>query len=201
MATSHSENLFDVGVKTPKSGRAGTYATAVCGTCGKSEDIFARASAGATLPVEPVAKKFRTQGWKIAGKKGRHTCPACQKKPATPKAAPPPEPTPENRRAILEALEIVFCPAKGFDDGYDDERVALEQGMPRRWVEDIREQFCGPVPPPAVDHIGEARAALKQLGDAAADMADAQATADKACQRVIELQADVDRHLEKAGAA
>lgn len=65
----------------------------------------------------------------------------------------------------------------------------------------VKEKSDPPLPPPAVDHIGEARAALKQLGDAAADMADAQAAADKARQRVIELQADVDRHLEKAGAA
>ena len=102
---------------------------------------------------------------------------------------------------LLEALEIVFCPEAGFDAGYDDARVATEQNMPRRWVEDIREQFLGPVPAPKVDHIAEARKALSDLALAAAAMADAVDAANKARLRVAELQVVVSKHLEEVGAS
>ena len=203
MARSSAETLFDVAAKTPEGQRPGMYATITC-DCGKTEDVFAGAGvSGKSLPAEPLRKKFQRAGWHVGPRKGKHSCPACQKaaawKPDLVKADPPRRPTPEQSRALLEALEIVFCPDAGFDAGYDDARVATEQNMPRRWVEDIREQFLGPVPAPKVDHIAEARKALSDLALAAADMADAVDAANKARLRVAELQAVVAKHLEEVG--
>ncbi|UES40957.1 hypothetical protein [Roseibium aggregatum] len=199
MATSHLDRVFEVAVKTPDGGQSGTYATATCG-CGYSEDILVQRSAGGRVPsAEPYERRFRNRGWQVGKAPGKHTCPGCQKKAEKPKAEQPRRPTPEQSRALLEALEIVFSPEAGFDEGYDDARVATEQNMPRRWVEDIREQFLGPVPAPKVDHIAEARKALSDLALAAAAMADAVDAANKARLRVAELQAVVSKHLEEVG--
>ncbi|MCK7615208.1 hypothetical protein [Roseibium sediminicola] len=199
MAGSDSSALFDVVAKT-RDGKAGQYAKITC-ACGKSYEVFASGGVnGRPLPVEPLRRKFQRAGWIVGSKRTKHTCPVCQTTlTGTPKADPPPEPTPADRRAILEALEIVFCPEKGFDDGYDDGRVAEEKNVPRKWVEDIREQLLGPIPAPPVDHIAEARAALKDLATAGAELADAVEAANKARLRVADQLVVLSKHLEEVG--
>ncbi|QFT00511.1 hypothetical protein FIV06_23990 [Labrenzia sp. THAF191b] len=203
MARSSAETLFDVAAKTPEGQRPGMYATITC-ACGKTEDVFAGAGvSGKSLPAEPLRKKFQRAGWHVGPRKGKHSCPACQKaaawKPDLVKADPPRRPTPEQSRALLEALEIVFCPEAGFDAGYDDARVATEQNMPRRWVEDIREQFLGPVPAPKVDHIAEARKGLESLSRTLAEFTGALEAASLARRVAAEQLVEISKHLEEVG--
>jgi hypothetical protein len=199
MATSHLDRVFEVAVKTPDGGQSGTYATATCG-CGYSEDILVQRSAGGRVPsAEPYERRFRNRGWQVGKAPGKHTCPGCQKKAEKPKAEQPRQPTPEQRRALLEALEIVFCPEAGFDAGYDDARVATEQNMPRRWVEDIREQFLGPVPAPKVDHIAEARKGLESLSRTLAEFTGALEAASLARRVAAEQLVEISKHLEEVG--
>lgn len=194
--TSRADALFDLCVKTPEGGKAGTYATAVCGSCGAKEDVFASASAGrGAQPSESLSPKFRKLGWRIGSRKGKHTCPDCQKRQPKPKADPPAQPKPEDRRAILEALEIVFCSDDGFDEGYDDTRVAEEQNVPRRWVEDIREQFIGPIPKPKVDHAAAAAAELVHLEEELAKAMDVSKSVVAAFKDLQQRSSALSQHL------
>lgn len=192
------DTLFAVSTKAPQGKRKGIYATATCG-CGNTADVYAASGNGALMPPEPVARKFRQLGWRMAAKNGKHVCPACQQKPETPRAAPPPKPKPEDRRSILEALEIVFCPVEGFDMGYDDARVAEEKNVPRKWVEEVRETLLGPVPAPKVDHIGEARKILKAVHDDVTALADLTNSCNDIMARLRDKEKLVAQHLEAAG--
>lgn len=149
------EDIFDVCAKTPKGKRAGNYATATCSKCKATSDIFASSGVGARTPPEPLNNKFRKAGWLVGKRKTQHVCPDCKVKDRAPKADPPPVATPAQRRAILDTLEIVFDPEKGFDKDYDDQKVADGHGAPRKWVTDIREDLCGPIPVPKVDPLDE----------------------------------------------
>ncbi|WP_150526800.1 hypothetical protein [Roseibium sediminis] len=195
---SNTNRLFDVCYKTPEDGKAGNYATICCG-CGTKEDVYVAASVGGTLPVEPVSRKFRNKGWVVGSKANGHTCPECKvREAARPKAAPPPEATSLQRRAILESLEVVFDPEKGFDEGYDDNRVAKELNFPRKWVSDVRELMIGPIPAPKVDHLAEARACLKEvvrLVEASSEACKAEAL--RASERAGERASEIERKLRE----
>lgn len=147
------ENIFDVCVKTPKDEKPGTYATAACCKCNETVSVFASSGAGKLLPPEPICAKFRKLGWRVGKRKTQHVCKDCLTKDRAPKADPPPVATPAQRRAILDTLEIVFDPEKGFDDGYCDADIGIDMNVPRKWVEDIREEFIGPIPAPKVDPL------------------------------------------------
>jgi hypothetical protein len=215
MSTAHLDRVFEVAVKTPEGRASGTYATATC-ACGRSDDILVKRSAGGRVPTaEPYARRFRNRGWDVGNRIGGHTCPDCKggtkadskaagaeadtKPAAAPKADPPPQARPDDRRRILEALDIVFTPEDGFDAGFDDASVAKELNVPRRWVEEVREQFIGPIPEPKVDHIAEARKLLTDLASAAVRLQNAIEQANAERSRIRALQADIDHMLKLAG--
>lgn len=58
---------------------------------------------------------------------------------------PPNEMTKQDRRVIITKLEEVYVDENvGYADGWDDERVATDLGVPVAWVADVREPNFGP---------------------------------------------------------
>lgn len=58
---------------------------------------------------------------------------------------PPRALTRDDRRIIFAKLEDCYIDEKaGYAAGWNDERVAKELGVPRAWIEEVREQNFGP---------------------------------------------------------
>jgi hypothetical protein len=140
-----------------------------CSTCEAADTI--PITTDNPLPPEKVAKIFGTRGWEIGRRRNADKCPNCAKrgkakpmesKPALsaspalqvvrPQAAAsaPREPSVEDRRIIYEAINDHYLGAdKGYDTGWDDQRIASDLNVPRKWIEDIRELLFGPATDPA----------------------------------------------------
>jgi hypothetical protein len=124
------------------------------------------------LPPAAIEKKFTQKGWAVGSNENWDTCPNCvnkfSAKPAltiVPKEEPTPveEVTPmkpepklvvaepramqrDDRRIIFEKLNGVYLDEKrGYDPEWSDHRVATDLGVPRIWVEQVREEMFGPV--------------------------------------------------------
>jgi len=127
-----------------------------------------------------VMRKFEKTGWKIGKTATQHRCPSCfsnikqsavrksqmTKPTLTPVATTPVthQVTPitqevrlmtrDERRIIFEKINEVYVGEKvGYSDNWTDEKVALDLGVARKWVTDIREDMFGP-------DINEAQARL-----------------------------------------
>lgn len=139
--------------------------------CGVSQD-FPWTGGRTRSPPEMIAKKLIALGWDIGSTSRRDLCPACvaaqrvkpvpivQPKeevpmapaPATPPPPPPPiivpatprEPTREDRRRVLDALEEHWSHAGGcYAKSFTDKSLAEKLNVPRIWVTAIREEFFG----------------------------------------------------------
>lgn len=70
-------------------------------------------------------------------------------KPVAPpslKAVPPREMSRDDRRLIFAKLdEIYVSETEGYAPGWTDEKVASDLGIPRAWVETIRDENFGPL--------------------------------------------------------
>lgn len=136
-----------------------------CRECGV-EDVIGIKAAAALMPPVAIAKKFNQRGWDIGSNEHWDTCPKCiakkkQEKPALKivaktehteqvdtmiKAEPPRTMGREDRRIVFEKLNGVYLDEKrGYDTGWSDHRVAVDLGVPRAWVEQVREEMFGPV--------------------------------------------------------
>lgn len=166
------------------------------------------------LPHEAAARKFRNHGWKVGSKPKGDLCPSCQlkdknmaPKPDTPqpivfasqKAEPPREMSRDERRIVFEKLnECYVGPEVGYDKGWSDEKVASDLGVPRAWIESVREEFFGPVAP-AIDPAAladlKARAA-EALKDAVADRKEIAALASRIDGRLKVIEA-ISRDIAK----
>jgi hypothetical protein len=75
---------------------------------------------------------------------------------------PPVEMGRDDRRIIFAKLDEVYLSAEqGYSSGWTDHRIAADLGVPRAWVEQVREEMFGP----ARDNedIREARAELAAI--------------------------------------
>lgn len=138
-----------------------------CDQCGGKDEWTV---AGNIPPNEIPPKHFRQKGWLIAK---RVTCPACRKPKEKIMAAvtpikPPPAPSADVRELRREAhalIELTFDIAAGcYKDGYSDERIANESGMPVSWVSKRREDEFGPLKVPA--EFLEVKAEASELASA-----------------------------------
>ena len=83
------------------------------------------------------------------------------------KAEPPRTMSREDRRIVFEKLNGVYLDEKrGYDTGWSDHKVAIDLGVPRAWVEQVREEMFGPVNSnPEIQEFLEGVKALKAIRD------------------------------------
>jgi len=162
-----------------------------------------------------ITDKLVKMGWKVGNTRMHHRCPRCfaaakaaalqrsqaheiEKKglelvmaPApTPISKPPREMQREDRRIILAKLEEVYVDERvGYGDGWTDQRIADDLGVPRAWVATLRQENFGEEK--GNDQIKELVAAADKLSAslAAAD------TAYRAAAKEYERLADAARRM------
>ena len=137
-----------------------------CRHCGATESVSIKA-AMALLPPVAIAKKFAQRGWSIGANETWHVCPKCvalkSKRPALTvvptkqevnevklesvvTAAPPRTMQRDDRRIVFDKLNGVYLDEKrGYETGWSDQKVANDLGVPRAWVEQVREEMFGPL--------------------------------------------------------
>jgi hypothetical protein len=113
-------------------------------TCGKCGSEWACRYKLKRLPVDAILNKARQAGWD-ARTNGKHTCKECQMEVKSPSETGPREMQPQDRRRVFRAVEEVYDEANGrYMASQTDHTVALALGVPRAWVEAIREENFGP---------------------------------------------------------
>lgn len=144
--------------------RAGRAAFGIsCSRC----DVSTMTAFPVSIPPEIVIKRWRSIGWRVGSKPSRDICPVCMStskrsqnhnqtvatelsnvtkiSPTAPVAEPPRAMSRDDRRIIFEKLNDAYVnEATGYDAGWSDKRVAADLGVPRAWVEQIREEMFGP---------------------------------------------------------
>jgi hypothetical protein len=142
-----------------------------CRNCAKIDNLSIKTAYG-LLPPIAIEKKFSQRGWEIGSNDHWDFCPDCvakrDAKPVlkiVPKAEEPPveevvKVKPElvvkpesprvmqrdDRRIIFEKLNAVYLDEKrGYDNDWSDHKVAIDLGVPRSWVEQVRDEMFGPI--------------------------------------------------------
>lgn len=139
-----------------------------CCRCGALESIKITRS-GVLLAPPYIIKRFTELGWSIGRNQKQNVCGKCQfaRKPSQPaltivqdtkheddmgKVEPLIKPDApramgrEDRRIVFEKLNEVYLDEKrGYDSGWSDQKVATDLGVPRSWVENVREEMFGSV--------------------------------------------------------
>lgn len=160
----------------------GHMVTLECGGCGTKMTKQTRSSGGNRLPGEAVARHFTNRGWLIGSKPHKDRCPDCQKRKPKEESAmakpgseirlvapvpgaselPPREITREHRRLVFLKLEEVYVDERtGYSAGWNDNRVAEDMGVPRAWVELVREENFGPIKAEESEEVKALRAAIE----------------------------------------
>jgi hypothetical protein len=163
-------------------------ATVKCRLC-SAEDVMGIRGPHTLLPSVAIAKKFAQRGWDIGQNEHWDTCPACLKKQEKPKLKIVPKteekiadmlkPEPprtmgrEDRRIIFDKLNGVYLDERrGYDTGWSDHKVSTDLGVPRAWVEQVREEMFGPVNSnPDIEAFVKAVRELQEIKDQLAKMA------------------------------
>lgn len=127
--------------------------------CGFEGDIIDGTRNG--LPSEVTERKFRQKGWEVGASEKHDYCPSCVEKIRLERRArrkkpqgevmsdtvdtAPREMTREDRRIIFAKLSDVYLDeASGYQPPWTDKKVADDLGVPRAWVEQIRDENFGP---------------------------------------------------------
>jgi hypothetical protein len=155
-ATQHSIRVADHGP------RVNAYEL-VCAQCRARDHVT---NARAAISPEGAKKRFERAGWTVGASRDGDFCPDCTKARAA-RAAPVTLPKVENnnvivvplkseaerpremsfddRRLILAKLQDVYVDEKtGYAEGWTDQRLAVDLGVPRAWVEKLRAENFGP---------------------------------------------------------
>lgn len=195
----------------------------VCGRCGgeHKEAVGSSANNDGQEHVRAAAK-FIKSGW-FVGKRDRDDrcrgCAAIEAKEKEMKVAaiyrpsPPLVPLPvagtidipkmqrEDRRVIFEKLNDVYADEKtGYGPGWTDRKVAEDLGVPRAWVETIREENFGPVKtnPEITDAVNEANKVLAQARELVQAVQAAKATLANVLKPIEEKMGPVQALLDRA---
>lgn len=96
---------------------------------------------------------FRKHGWEIGNGPRRDKCPSCQQKKSRPElkvvenkeasVETPREMSRDDRRIITDKLDEVYGENR-YVTPWTDAAVARDLGVPRAWVERVRDEFFGP---------------------------------------------------------
>ena len=152
-----------------------------CRECGV-EDTMGIKGGVALISAPGISKKFSQRGWSIGSNSQWDICPSCiakkkQEKPTlkivpkveekadlTMKPELPRTMGREDRRIVFEKLNGVYLDERrGYEVGWSDHKVALDLGIPRAWVEQVREEMFGPIN--TNPEIGDFLKAVKELND------------------------------------
>ncbi len=158
-----------------------------CRECG-AEDTMGIKGGAALMASAAISKKFSQRGWDIGPNEQWDICPSCiakkkQEKPALKivprieeknslvvKPEPPRVMGREDRRIIFEKLNGVYLDEKrGYEAGWSDNKVALDLGIPRAWVEQVRDEMFGPIN--SNPEISDFLKAVKELQELKAQVA------------------------------
>lgn len=145
-------------------GRAGLKIT--CATCG-IEEIITTTNINAARAPDFIRKRFLAKGWTVGKFRDADHCPSCTGRninksseptesdvkkptlglPGTPVLTVVP-PTPamsiDDKRVIFAKLDAVYIDGeKGYSDGWDDARVAVDLGCNKDWVTAVRTENFG----------------------------------------------------------
>jgi hypothetical protein len=175
--------------RTEKHGTNWRVVAAIkCRLCGV-EDVMGIKGPHTLLPTVAIAKKFAQRGWEIGQNEHWDTCPECLKKQEKPKLKIVPKveekvpdmlkPEPpramgrEDRRIIFDKLNGVYLDERrGYDAGWSDHKVSTDLGVPRAWVEQVREEMFGPVNSnPDIEAFVKAVRELQEVKDQLSKMA------------------------------
>lgn len=115
-----------------------------CGYCDEEERFIPK---GAAFPPEALKKMCIQKGWKWVGS-GKHACPKCLgkfKAIAMKKDNAPREMTPADKRNIFREIDANYDDknSRYIGDATDNE-IAKKLGVPRKWVENVRDSDFGP---------------------------------------------------------
>lgn len=146
-------------------------ASVTCRSCSAVEQIGIKMG-HSLLPPDAIEKKLTQKGWVIGANEQWDMCPACvaaskasakpiltivandkeipvevEVKPDLKSVAIEPRVMQrEDRRIIFDKLNGVYLDEKrGYDAEWSDHKVSLDLGVPRAWVEQVREEMFGPV--------------------------------------------------------
>ena len=152
-----------------------------CRECGV-EDTMGIKGGAALMAAAAISKKFAQRGWSIGSNQHWDICPVCiakkkQEKPALKivakneqkaefvvKPEPPRTMGREDRRIIFEKLNGVYLDEKrGYEAGWSDNKIAIDLGIPRAWVEQVRDEMFGPLN--SNPEISDFLKAIKELQD------------------------------------
>ena len=123
-------------------GRQRTAYVLHCAVCGATDQVF-QACRTDGLPAEALTSLFSRKGWRVHSR-GKHVCAACIAKEGK-NVAKPREMSQKDGLQIIKALLGVYDEVNGrYCDGSTDQTVAQGLGVPRAWVEQIRERDFGP---------------------------------------------------------
>lgn len=118
-----------------------------CGYCGAEAPVL---KTGKSLrPPELVRQVAVNNGWQWA-KSGKHACPKCLKKFKAKKMAAsnsnaPREMQPSDKRAIFREVDANYDDVnQRYLGAATDQEIAKKIGVPRKWVETVREADFGP---------------------------------------------------------
>lgn len=133
------------------------FSDLTCSECGRVDSINITVGRN-PMPDQAIHKKWQEKGWEVSRRHDADVCPACQaekkqkNKPegkiipmnVVGKALPPNQPSRGDKRAILDLLgEVYQDDGKGYVPGWSDQKVSVDLGVPRKWIEDIRTEFFG----------------------------------------------------------
>lgn len=200
-------------------------ATRITCQCGASADYFMAKSG---VSPEALPRIFAQRGWRVGRNAQRHKCPACL---ATKHHTQSPEPAPMLKEPLQVEIvpqpgasdlpprvmsredgQIVFAKltecylgeATGYAKGWHDQAVATDLNCPRKWVEDIREQFFGPVKADQSPEVIELTSRLDALDALRAKLIecvdDASSVAHDAMAYVERAKPDLARYIKDAEA-
>lgn len=186
----------------------GTHKSVVGITCSECDETLTAPVTNKVPPPNMLRNRAHKTGWSTSRKDA--LCPACltkrRNKPVTkqtqitapsPSQTPPREPTKADNRAIFRKLDEVYDEQnEGYVGDFNDEVVATELKVPRKWVEDIRSEHFGP----AVDaNVQKAVKELEGLRKRVDQMMDQMLRNATQCEKQLaEVDAELVR-LRKAG--
>ena len=123
-----------------EGGSVTQYQAMHCSDCARKTEFSTKAHG--FLPEQALFKFARERGWDPKGN-GKHKCDQCvgdgAKGPESPR-----KPARDDNRKIFRAIDEVYdenhC---RYVDGWTDQVLAKDLGVPRKWVADVREEHFG----------------------------------------------------------